>query len=145
MLIDAVASVVVHEMAHLIAAFLLKVKIKKVGITWKGPYLKRESGTPPRNLVITLAGPGINILLAILTRHMYPTFALNNIVLGVFNLLPIPTFDGHRALHAMAAIAGKRTCPRVIDLAGATARNTVTGRCEEEPVENMERTRPEAA
>jgi Zn-dependent protease len=132
MLIDAVASILVHEVGHLVTAFLLKVKVKRVGITWKGPYIKRESGTPSRNLAITLAGPGINILLTVVTRHTYPAFALANLVLGVFNLLPIPTFDGHRALRAITAISRKPTCSQFTWPAGVGVRSTVNARNEEE-------------
>jgi Zn-dependent protease len=143
---DAVASILVHEVGHLVTAFVLRVKVKQIGITWKGPYIRRESGTPSRNLAITLAGPGVNILLALLTRHIYPGFALNNLVLGLFNLLPIHTFDGHRAFHAITAISSK---PIFSQLAGGRARtgarSTASGRNQKEWPEKEDEAHSEVA
>ncbi len=93
------AAMLLHEMAHLAAALMLKVPIHQVGINWRGPYIRRRSGTARQNLAITLAGPGMNLWLALLFHHISPNFALCNLVLGVSNLLPIPASDGTRALH----------------------------------------------
>lgn len=101
MILDALTAIVVHELAHIATARCLGVAVKQVGLTWKGPYLRRAPGTPGQNLAITLAGPGLNLLLAAATLHSNPDFALNNAVLGVFNLLPIPCADGQRALHLL--------------------------------------------
>lgn len=98
MIQDGLAAIAVHEMAHIAAAGMLRVRVKAIGLTWKGPYVRREPGTDPQNLVITLAGPGINLLLAFACWHANPVFALNNAILGLFNLLPIPMSDGRRAL-----------------------------------------------
>jgi Zn-dependent protease len=96
---SGIAAMVLHELAHIAAALTLKVKIHQVGINWRGPYIRREIGTAKQNLVITLSGPGINLLLALLFHRMSPNFALCNLVIGVTNLLPIPASDGSRALH----------------------------------------------
>lgn len=96
--LNAIASILLHELTHIAAAVGLKVRIKKVGLSWKGPYIKRESGTQRKNLAISLAAPCMNLALAWFTRHIDANFALNNLVLGAFNLIPIPSSDGHRAL-----------------------------------------------
>jgi Zn-dependent protease len=90
-------SVVLHEAAHLVTAFAIRVKVKRIGLNWRGPYIVREPGTPIENTVISLAGPAINLLLCILSYHVAPTFAWVNGFLSVFNLLPfIPSSDGQR-------------------------------------------------
>ena len=95
------AGIILHEMAHMATAVALKVRIHQVGMNWKGPYIRRESGTNSQNLAITLAGPGINIALSLFFFHVNPGFALCNLVLGVSNLLPLPSSDGSRALRLL--------------------------------------------
>jgi Zn-dependent protease len=94
---SAVVAVFLHEAAHLVTALWLEVKIKRVGLNWRGPYIAREPGTPVENTLVSLAGPAANLLLCILFCHVAPTFAFVNGVLVVFNLLPfIPSSDGQR-------------------------------------------------
>ena len=79
-----IAAVALHELAHVVAAIALGVRVKRVGISWRGPYIVREQGTPLASFVIALAGPGLNLLL------------------GAYNLLPfIPGLDGSNALAAL--------------------------------------------
>jgi hypothetical protein len=86
-LILGIAAMILHEMAHVSVALALHVKVHQVGINWKGFYVRRASGTAVENLAITLAGPGINLLLALLLHHMYPHFALCHLAIGVRNLV----------------------------------------------------------
>jgi Zn-dependent protease len=102
-LTSAMAAMVLHEMAHVAAALSQKVKVHQVGINWKGPYIRRASGTPMQNLIITLAGPGINLWLALVFAHISPGFALCNLIIGITNLLPIPASDGSRALRLISS------------------------------------------
>ncbi len=88
-----------HEMGHIASALALKVPIHQVGISWRGPYIRRQPGTAKQNFAITLAGPGVNLWLALVFHHISPNFALCNLVIGVSNLLPIPASDGTRALN----------------------------------------------
>jgi Zn-dependent protease len=90
------ASLVLHESAHLAMAYLAGVRVKHIGISWKGPYIVRESGTPIQNTFISLAGPGINLVLCLLFWHLSGTFAWVNGFLAVINLLPVPSSDGLR-------------------------------------------------
>ena len=97
-LLSGLAAMLLHEMGHIAAALTLKVKIYQIGIRWKGAYIRRQFGTARQNLIITVAGPGINLWLALLFYRISPNFALCNLVIGVTNLLPIPASDGSRAL-----------------------------------------------
>jgi Zn-dependent protease len=93
---SVVLAVVLHESAHLVMAYLGGVRVKHVGITWKGPYIVREPGTALQNTFISLAGPGINLALCLICRHWSGTFAFVNGFLAVMNLLPIRSSDGLR-------------------------------------------------
>ena len=101
-----IAALLLHELAHIAIALALRVKIYEVGISWKGPYLRRACGTAKQNLAITLAGPGANLWLALFFRGVSPSFALCNLVIGVTNLLPLPASDGARAFQLLAAMRG---------------------------------------
>ena len=91
-----VISVVLHESAHLAMAYFAGVRVKHIGLSWKGPYIVRDQGNPVQNIVISLSGPGINLLLCLLFLHLSGTFAFVNGFLAVVNLLPIRSSDGLR-------------------------------------------------
>jgi Zn-dependent protease len=94
---SVLAAAILHEAGHLVTALSLGVKVKRVGLNWRGPYIVREPGTSIENTLISLAGPLFNLLLCILSYHTAPTFGFVNGFLGVFNLLPfVPSSDGQR-------------------------------------------------
>jgi Zn-dependent protease len=85
-----------HETAHIATAMLFGLTIKRVGLSWKGPYIVRESGSPGANLITTLAAPLFNLLLAVLWP-IAPDFAMVNLIFGLSNLIPYGGSDGQRA------------------------------------------------
>jgi Zn-dependent protease len=96
-----IGAVLLHEMAHVLAAQASGIRVKRIGITWKGPYIVREQGPPFANLCIALAGPVLNLALAVSFWTFAPQFGLVNLALGGYNLLPfIPGLDGYHALAA---------------------------------------------
>ena len=91
-----VTAMILHECGHLLAALALGVRVKDVGMKWnKGLYTVREQGTVPQNLVISLAGPFVNLLLVI-TAPWFPVFSLANFCYALANMLPIQGSDGYR-------------------------------------------------
>ena len=86
-----------HEAAHIVVAMALGIKVKKIGLGWKGIYTVRDPGPPNKNLLVSLAGPLMNLAL-ILTWYWFPIFGLANLCCGVVNFLPIEGSDGERAL-----------------------------------------------
>lgn len=96
-----IIAIILHELSHILMARLHGLKIKRVGLSWKGPYVVRESGTLQENFDVSMAGPLGNLLLAALFGSLAPTFGLANLVIGGVNLLPIPSSDGKRALQLL--------------------------------------------
>jgi len=108
--VASVLALVAHELGHLSCALALNVKVRRAGMSWRGPYIVRERGTDIENLAISLSGPLVNLLLAALVpMYVWATgaggvmFAFTNLALGVFNLLPIPSSDGARILSLLVA------------------------------------------
>ena len=89
-----VIAMLLHEGGHLLAALILGVRIKNVGMRWnKGLYTVREQGSPLQNLLIAAAGPFTNILLT-LAAPWSPLFGLANFCYAIANALPIEGADG---------------------------------------------------
>jgi Zn-dependent protease len=89
--------ILLHEAAHIAAAWSLGLGVKRVGVSWKGMYIVRESGPPVANMVTTLAGPFLNLAL-VAAWPISHEFAIANLVFGIGNLLPMKSSDGLRAL-----------------------------------------------
>lgn len=105
--IDSVLAAIIHEAAHVAIVWMHGVKIKRVGISWRGPFIVREQGEPTADAKIAIAGPFANLLLALACWHLAPVFAQINLILGGYNLLPfIARNDGR---HAWDAVRRMRT------------------------------------
>jgi Zn-dependent protease len=84
-----------HEAGHIVTAPLVGIKIKTIGLTWKGLYTVREAGPPAKNLMVSLAGPLTNLTLLLLWP-LSPKLGLANLCFAFFNILPIEGSDGER-------------------------------------------------
>lgn len=106
----AVASCALHELGHWLAIRALGGQVERVRVTIVGAemVLSRPLSYAGEALC-ALAGPGVSLALAWL-GHCLPGGALLagvNLVLAVFNLLPLSALDGGRALGcAVSALAG---------------------------------------
>lgn len=93
-------AMVMHEIGHLCVAQALGLRVKNVGMSWKGMYTVREAGPPEKNLQVSLGGPLTNLALMALWPAA-PVFGLANFFMGTCNLLPIPGSDGQRVLRCL--------------------------------------------
>ena len=99
-----IGAVFFHEAGHVVCARSLGLKIRRLGMSWRGPYVVREQGNALQNLAISLAGPLVNLILAgsmVLAPWLgigAVMFGLYNLVLGLYNLMPVPSSDGRRIL-----------------------------------------------
>jgi tetratricopeptide (TPR) repeat protein len=121
--------ILLHELGHALAARLVGVEVKAIVIWLLGGLttLARRPEKPSHNLFISAAGPLMNMLLGFLfvaayillfllhswdlsvstftwlqsLRDLCFSLAFLNIILVVFNLLPIYPLDGGNILHAL--------------------------------------------
>ena len=105
-LLACVLAITLHELAHIGLARACGLRVKRMGISWIGPYLVREQGTAVVNACVALAGPLANLALALAFWHAVPLFAQVSLILGAYNLLPfVPHTDGKRAWGALRTAA----------------------------------------
>jgi Zn-dependent protease len=109
-----VASILLHECGHAGVARLCGVRVRTIGLSWKGGYTIRECS--PRlaaETLTTLAGPCVNLALYLLFRHVTGKtgswISLANLVLLVSNLVPLPPTDGLRLWRLLGKLAGGAT------------------------------------
>ena len=117
----ALAACGVHELGHIFVIRRMGGAIKGIRLTAVGAelILSRPLGYWQEGLS-ALAGPGVNLLLALAFARLGGRYvaAGANLLLGCFNLLPVPALDGGRALHLLVSwvldpMAADRICRRV--------------------------------
>ncbi|MCC6215083.1 MAG: site-2 protease family protein [Polyangiaceae bacterium] len=128
------ASVTLHELGHSLVAQALGVPVREIVLLPIGGVarLGREPRTPLHELLIAVAGPAVNVLLAVglaalgvsvfgpawLTElelleamegqpsasGLVANLLVSNVLLGVFNMLPALPMDGGRVFRATLAM-----------------------------------------
>lgn len=100
-----ILSLFAHEIGHLAMARFLGVRVRAIGICFRGAYLRRaEASQSHQELLISLSGPVASLLLYYYLRNGIPLVrwvAILNLVLAISNLVPLRGTDGHRALNAL--------------------------------------------
>ncbi len=113
--------VVLHELGHSFTAMHFGVGVRRILLMPIGGMAEFDSipRQPSRELLITLAGPAVNFVIAAglwwfvrLLPDQVPEFSFNglveqlfvaNLIMGCFNLLPAFPMDGGRILRAILA------------------------------------------
>lgn len=101
--------IIMHELAHIIVALLLKVDVREVTLLPIGINAKYEAKiSNKKELIISLAGPLASFLFSIILKN--ETFKIINVCIGFYNLIPISPFDGGKIIkNILRIILGERT------------------------------------
>ena len=116
--------VVLHELGHSLTAQRFGVQVPRILLLPIGgmAQLDRIPREPSKELLITIAGPAVNFVLVVVLlptalrvffgREYVPEYSMArlfaelcraNLVMGIFNLLPVFPMDGGRIFRAMLA------------------------------------------
>ncbi|GHE02018.1 site-2 protease family protein [Streptomyces alanosinicus] len=117
------ASVLVHELAHTVAALRFKLPVRRIQLQFFGGVseIEKEAETPGREFVLAFVGPLLSLVLAgLFYLAMKPVepgtvpgvllagLMISNLIVAIFNLLPGLPLDGGRMLRAVVwKITGK--------------------------------------
>ncbi|WP_434028244.1 site-2 protease family protein [Streptomyces graminofaciens] len=117
------ASVLVHELAHTVAALRFKLPVRRIQLQFFGGVseIEKESETPGREFVLAFVGPLLSLILAgvfyLALQGVEPAtvpgvllagLMISNLIVAAFNLLPGLPLDGGRMLRAVVwKITGK--------------------------------------
>ncbi len=110
------ASVLVHELAHTVAALRFKLPVRRIQLQFFGGVseIEKETETPGREFVLAFVGPLLSLALAglfywamdLVEAGTVPGVLLaglmiSNLIVAAFNLLPGLPLDGGRMLRAV--------------------------------------------
>ncbi|WP_431781372.1 site-2 protease family protein [Streptomyces chumphonensis] len=110
------ASVLVHELAHTVAALRFRLPVRRIQLQFFGGVseIEKESETPGREFVLAFVGPLLSLVLAgvfyvallgvearTIPGVLLVGLMLSNLIVAAFNLLPGLPLDGGRMLRAV--------------------------------------------
>ncbi|MFD5288187.1 site-2 protease family protein [Streptomyces rochei] len=110
------ASVLVHELAHTVAALRFKLPVRRIQLQFFGGVseIEKEAETPGREFMLAFVGPLLSLVLAgVFYAALLPVapdsvpgvllagLMVSNLLVAAFNLLPGLPLDGGRMLRAV--------------------------------------------
>lgn len=104
---------IIHEMSHVAVGMALKMKVEKIEIMSFGlsvSFYKDLNDNIIKEILVALAGPLMSLALAILSCKIEFAFATiqenvySNILIFLFNLIPIYPLDGGRIIKGILHI-----------------------------------------
>lgn len=112
------ASIVVHELAHALVARRFKIPVKAITLFALGgvAHISRDATRPYAELLMAVAGPLMSVAIGVLFLGSWVALGANdtravdavliglggmNLVLAVFNMIPLFPMDGGRVFRAL--------------------------------------------
>ncbi|OKZ64440.1 MAG: hypothetical protein BHW02_06615 [Clostridium sp. 28_12] len=118
-----------HELGHIIVGKILGLKIEKIEMTPCG-FSTAFSGAKKVDIIVALAGPAVSFMLAILFRYIElepyigsEEAVYSNLLILIFNLLPLYPLDGGRIFKGMLEI--KLNCQKVNKIISKTSESVL--------------------
>lgn len=96
-----------HEAGHLLALRLCGTSVTRLQIGLTGAVMHTAPMDRRREAAAAAAGPAVNLLLSALFFRGDPIFSLLNLLLAVYNLIPVYPLDGGRLLLALLPAAAE--------------------------------------
>jgi len=127
-------SILLHESGHTLAAKIFGLNVQGITLWLLGGFtqLSHKPHKPVHNLVISAAGPLVSLLLTIILGGLWLTqlffsfdpsafdlifsLAIMNLVLLVFNLLPIYPLDGGEMLNTLGEMVFGKSVANIISI-----------------------------
>ena len=118
LIINYLLALTLHELAHLFVATKLGYSLKFIKLDMFGLSIElNEAIADKDSFKINVAGPVFNLLLCVICMALYwllplsyfylNTFCFANLVLAIFNLLPIYPLDGYRIVDSFCRFDNK--------------------------------------
>lgn len=114
---------IIHELCHLLAGLLLKMKVKRITLMPVGLSIEfaltqedynvkvlKSNRLEIKRIIIAMAGPLANIAIMFMvsliniSSDLGKTILYSNFLIAIFNLLPIYPLDGGRILKAILSL-----------------------------------------
>lgn len=103
----------IHECGHLLCMCLVHQSISRVSVSLFDIAIVCDSDKSfTEDLVITSGGVVSNFIFGAVFLFVYKPLAISNFVIGMFNLLPVVTFDGG---HALRLVLSRRLSLGTVD------------------------------
>lgn len=105
---------IIHELGHIVMGLILKMKLEKIeimpcGLSVSFKVNSNDINHKIKKILVALAGPIVSLCLAILYTYKQPSISnqnviYSNILIMLFNLIPIYPLDGGRIIKGMLDI-----------------------------------------
>ena len=91
---------VIHELGHYVALNILHIPVLRMTLCYNGAYIETGYMTKWGELFSAAAGPTAGIVCVFLYSY-FPKLAICAFIQSVYNLLPLPDYDGGRIIKSV--------------------------------------------